>query len=430
MSQFQSVKMTYALNSRGDFVSVEDVSNGLACECICIDCQGRLSAKQGKIKQWHFAHHQESDKENCQWSGESEIHLRVKKYLDQYRTLTVPIGFSNPTSHTIDFDDIKLEKSLRPTKRIPDVTGYCDGERILIEVKVTHEVDRQKASEYKAANASVIEIDFSDFTLFENIISDKHIDNHLKRTTLIWLSVAPAGATAQLFQEHERAIAKRLIDRNKLLQGEQDQLNREIKYRTEYVDSFEHQYSDCKGRVKAATDELVNVSTQVDKLKRERQANIEGARSSFSSTMHQLEEQYLRQLDEQNEAKFDRLEQDFIHSLHDKHKCLLERVVEAEYELNSKSEELALNVAKLDNLDEKAIELQLLESRLHREVVSLKERDQAWLLASSANASIRRHFTRIEPDLRLICRKGGIPWPFKDNLLDELSQILDTDIPT
>ncbi|GIU15329.1 hypothetical protein TUM4261_32100 [Shewanella sp. c952] len=426
MSQFQAVKMTYALNNEGNFVSVEDVENGLGCECVCIDCHGRLSAKQGKVKQWHFAHHQESDKKNCQWSGESEIHLRVKKYLDRHRKLTVPIGFSNPTSLTINFDDVKLEKSLRPTKRIPDVTGYCDGERILIEVKVTHEVDRLKASEYKAANASVIEIDFSDFTLFEDVISDKHIESHLKRTCLLWISVAPAGAIAQLFQGHERAITKKLIDKNKQLQREQDQLDREIKHRTEYVDSFEHLYSDYKKRVKAVTDELVEVSTQVDKFRSEQQANIEAARSSFSSTMDQLEDQHLRQLDEQNEAKFDRLEQDFIQDLYEKHKSLLSKIHEAEYKLDSKLETLASVEEQLGDLDEKSAELLQLESKLHSKAVSLKERDQAWLLASSANASIRRHFSRIEPDLRLICKKGGIPWPFKDCLLDELSQILDT----
>lgn len=107
-------------------------------------CNGQQPAKQGVINQWHFPHYSENTEINCQWSGESEVHLKAKDYLEHHKALTVPIGFSNPSSFVIGFDEIQLEKSLRPTKRIPDVTGYCNGEKILIEVNVTHEVDKQK----------------------------------------------------------------------------------------------------------------------------------------------------------------------------------------------------------------------------------------------------------------------------------------------
>ncbi|ABZ78598.1 hypothetical protein Shal_4058 [Shewanella halifaxensis HAW-EB4] len=421
MSLFQAVKMTYALSKEDEFVSVKNVANGLACECVCIDCQGRLSAKQGKVKQWHFAHHQESDKDNCQWSGESEIHLRVKKYLEQYRVLTVPIGYSKPTTLSLKFDDIRLEKSLRPTKRIPDVTGYCNGERILVEVKVTHEVDKQKTAEYKAVNASVIEIDFSDFSLVEDRILDEHIESHLGRADLNWLSVAPVGVIAEQFQAHERAITKAFIVENKRLALEQEILEKEIKGKQDYIQSFSRQYDEYKYRIKCVTDELVSISRQAERFKNERDRNVEAANTSFMSTLYQLEEQYLRRLDSENAEKLKLIEREYLTELHDKHHLLQKDIMAVEAKLLCKKEELRAVENQAVNLDEKAVELCELQIKVQREAKALREKEQAWSKATMANTSIKKHFVRMEPDLRQICRKGGVPWPFNGSLLDELS---------
>ncbi|MCL1096164.1 competence protein CoiA family protein [Shewanella kaireitica] len=421
MSQFQAVKMTYALNNEENFVSVEDVENGLGCECVCIDCHGRLSAKQGKVKQWHFAHHQESDKENCQWSGESEIHLRVKKYLDTHRKLTVPLGFSNPTMFTLNFDEIQLEKSLRPTKRIPDVTGYCRGERILIEVKVTHEVDRKKVSEYKAANASVVEIDFSEFTLLEDRISDKHIERHLCRTSFNWISVAPVGVIAEQFQNHERAVSKTLIEKNKKLRIQHSLLEDEINQKCDYINSFSYRYEDNQNRMKTLTDELSYVSVQIQELRNEKLRHIDAARSSFTNTMKAMEEEYLRQLDAQNTSKLELIEEKFTRKLKVKYKDLIAEQADAESLLASTSSLLSTSKTELEVVNKKVEEINELEINLLKREALLKKKEQEWLRAANASASIRKHFLRLEPDLRLICRKGGVPWPFNGNLLDELS---------
>jgi competence CoiA-like predicted nuclease len=103
--------MTYAINPNGDVVSIDHVANGLDCNCICIECSGQLKAKQGSKNRWHFSHHKDNEATNCQWSGESEIHMKVKEYLERHKKLTVPIGFSKPTSLDIQFDEIQLEKA-------------------------------------------------------------------------------------------------------------------------------------------------------------------------------------------------------------------------------------------------------------------------------------------------------------------------------
>ena len=52
------ILIPFALNKHGKQVSVDEVDNGLACECICISCKSRMIAKNNcSEKQSHFAHH-------------------------------------------------------------------------------------------------------------------------------------------------------------------------------------------------------------------------------------------------------------------------------------------------------------------------------------------------------------------------------------
>ena len=45
--------LTYALNSLGKIVFVDDVAKGLDCECICPCCKEKLMAKNGN--EWYIA---------------------------------------------------------------------------------------------------------------------------------------------------------------------------------------------------------------------------------------------------------------------------------------------------------------------------------------------------------------------------------------
>ncbi len=47
--------LTYALDTHGKMVYIEDVPNGLACNCICPQCHEPLIARNGgEIREHHF----------------------------------------------------------------------------------------------------------------------------------------------------------------------------------------------------------------------------------------------------------------------------------------------------------------------------------------------------------------------------------------
>ena len=58
---------------------------------------------------------------HCSWSGETELHLRVKEYLSNSPVLNVPIGIHEPIMEVLGIDEVKLDMKYDPTRRIPDV---------------------------------------------------------------------------------------------------------------------------------------------------------------------------------------------------------------------------------------------------------------------------------------------------------------------
>ena len=79
--RLEHIKMTRALNELDEIVGIQKVKNGKGCNCHCIVCNSPLIARQGKKRSWHFAHDTSQGEIDCAWSGETELHLRVKEYL-------------------------------------------------------------------------------------------------------------------------------------------------------------------------------------------------------------------------------------------------------------------------------------------------------------------------------------------------------------
>ena len=73
----------------GNIVGIDDdnVVSGLACNCICPQCGGRLVAKKGQKVIHHFAHHVKQD---CTYGYQTSLHLLAKEILDEADEMYVP----------------------------------------------------------------------------------------------------------------------------------------------------------------------------------------------------------------------------------------------------------------------------------------------------------------------------------------------------
>lgn len=158
---------------KGELVSIDKVERGLACECLCPKCKRKLIARKGEVRQHYFAHYEETD---CIGAFETSLHLMAKQIIKEEKKLTTPKYFerlqaennNNETHYSepieikakeIIFDKVIIEKRLDDFQ--PDLIGKVGDKELLIEIKVTHEVDEEKRKKVRDKGIAMVEIDLS-----------------------------------------------------------------------------------------------------------------------------------------------------------------------------------------------------------------------------------------------------------------------------
>jgi len=209
--------MAVGLSSDSMPIHIDDASNGKACNATCIDCGCPLIAKnRGKVAH-HYAHDPEFyDPEECSWQPETELHVMAKMVIATDQQLRIPIGTIEPCFREIHFENIELEKRLE--SRIPDITAYVSGERILIEIAVTHKCDSEKISVMKRAHNNCVEIDLSEFTFSEQTITLNAVRNFINEAPIVWLSISPVGEIGHLTYQHNLILQRSLATEVKQLE--------------------------------------------------------------------------------------------------------------------------------------------------------------------------------------------------------------------
>ncbi|OOC50808.1 competence protein CoiA family protein [Thioalkalivibrio versutus] len=148
---------SFARNNAGQIVSIHDVTKGKACGCSCPECGEVVIARQGQVRQWHFAHSSGAD---CGGTGESALHQAAKQILLQERWITLPPlerertslecepsdsdGAWMPPEGVAHLHDPKPEVTLASGLIRADVVAEYAGQPILIEVAVSHFADPEK----------------------------------------------------------------------------------------------------------------------------------------------------------------------------------------------------------------------------------------------------------------------------------------------
>ncbi len=158
-------KLPYGLKN-GVLTFVQDVEQGLACDCVCPECGEKLIARKGKLNIHHFAHYKEGD---CKGGIETALHLAAKEIIQKEKKLMLPpLKADIPNQHTetillqaemIAFDEVEVEKKINDIK--PDLILHKGNKKLLIEIAVTHFVDDIKTEKIKQLGLSTLEIDLS-----------------------------------------------------------------------------------------------------------------------------------------------------------------------------------------------------------------------------------------------------------------------------
>ena len=160
-------QLTWAVAENGELAHVSEVKNGLKCACTCPMCDGALVARQGKIKEHHFAH---ASGEECRHAAETALHLAAKDILAKRKEIVLPevavkgsYGFPRivvAPQRRYAIESAEVER--KTGSIIPDVIVEVSRRQLLVEVTVTHGVDDTKLTKIRELGLSCLEIDLSD----------------------------------------------------------------------------------------------------------------------------------------------------------------------------------------------------------------------------------------------------------------------------
>lgn len=87
-----SVLMPFAKNITGQYIGIDEVQSGLACDCFCISCGMRVKARKGEDRADHFAHHKKAETE-CKISYWVAIRSIAEQILEQAKFISIPYIF-------------------------------------------------------------------------------------------------------------------------------------------------------------------------------------------------------------------------------------------------------------------------------------------------------------------------------------------------
>ncbi|MBB1390235.1 hypothetical protein H5185_12515 [Shewanella sp. SG44-6] len=211
------------------------------------------------------------------------------------------------------------------------------------------------------------------------------------------------------------------LQENKELEVTRISLINELDGIKTYINAYRNEYDDCQRQIQHVREVLESTQQQTKMAKARYVEMVAAAKSAFNSTVHQLEQDALTEYAIQNIVTLDRLREETIDQINNEHRYRRDEIGAFEVALQAKKIELSHIELVIENNLAKEVYLGELENHLESQLNNFKQKELEWKKAALANSSIKRHFSRLEPDLRDMCRKGGIPWPFNSSLLSELS---------
>lgn len=172
------VKLRFGMKD-GKIVEITEVESGLACDCVCPLCGGRLEAVKGEKRAWHFRHYgEECNLINAQ---QTAIHILAKEIIAEEKAFWIP-GYAIERSdlkkeyELYDIPEDYLEDYIVQSRRlkcdsvvleskisdiVPDVIVCADGKQYIIEIAVTHFINDDKKRKIVEIGIPTVEVDLS-----------------------------------------------------------------------------------------------------------------------------------------------------------------------------------------------------------------------------------------------------------------------------
>ena len=147
---------------------VDNVPNGLKCNCVCPHCGKELVARNNpqNKREHHFAHRGGAD---CKGARMTTLHKLAQEVIAAETKVMLPEykkQFVQKEAELRTFEQVKLEAvcKIEDSARRPDCIGYNNDKNdcLWIEIYCRHKIDEIKREEIRRSNQACIEIDFSD----------------------------------------------------------------------------------------------------------------------------------------------------------------------------------------------------------------------------------------------------------------------------
>lgn len=166
---------SWAEHKSGMMVHVDNVAQGLACDCCCPKCRERLLARHGNIRHHGFAHHSETRGANLRICYMVTLYKLAEQIVLQKKKIYAPSYYGIFKERIIDFVEVRVDGRYDRMDKQPDiVASTSDGKQFLIEFTFDYKVQRKTPIDCR--NLNCLEIDLSGQTLetLENFLIDSY----------------------------------------------------------------------------------------------------------------------------------------------------------------------------------------------------------------------------------------------------------------
>lgn len=155
---------SWAEHLNGQMVHVDNVLQGLACNCVCPKCRERLLARHGDIRHHGFAHHSETRGANLKICYMVTLYKLAEQIVLLHKRIHAPSYYGIFKESDIEFSEVKVDSRYDREDKQPDIIATTiDGKQYLIEFTFAYKVQHKEVLDYK--NLNCLEIDLSNQTL-------------------------------------------------------------------------------------------------------------------------------------------------------------------------------------------------------------------------------------------------------------------------